>query len=358
MKNNLNLKALTSWFQNEKRDLPWRENPGPYAVWVSEVMLQQTRVSVVIPYFLRWMQKFPTLHDLAKASQDEVIKEWEGLGYYSRARNLHEGAQYVVEHFNGTLPNDPALLKQIKGLGPYTIGAILSFAFREKAAAVDGNVIRVLTRLFGIEEDIAKPKTIRSIWEKAEEILPDRESWIVSEALIELGATICTRPAKCHLCPLQNSCVAYETDRVDQLPHKSTKVKIQPLYRAVAVIQSEDRFLVMRGKKGKIMSDLHEFPYFNLEQENHDPNILLELINKNWNLEAKMMQKLPKVTHSFTRYKAHLFPVQFTCEKRNTIPDMNWHKIEELDLLAFSSGHRQIYQQMRQHQWQKQSIKN
>ena len=156
-------------------------------------MLQQTQVSVVIPYFDRWMNRFPTLRHLAKATLDEVIKEWEGLGYYSRARNLHEGARYVLEKHEGILPETREELQKIKGLGPYTIGAIRSFAFHHKAAAVDGNVIRVLARYFKIEDDIAKPKTIQMIRDRAEAILPEIEPWIVAEALIELGATLCTK---------------------------------------------------------------------------------------------------------------------------------------------------------------------
>ena len=154
-------------------------------------MLQQTQVAVVIPYFLHWMQRFPTIHHLAKASLDEVVKAWEGLGYYSRVRHLHEAAKYLVEHFNGQLPSEEEDLKKIKGLGPYTIGAILSFAFHQKKAAVDGNVIRVLTRYFGLEEDISKVATVNKLRQLAQELLPDEEPWIVNEALIELGATLC-----------------------------------------------------------------------------------------------------------------------------------------------------------------------
>ena len=149
MSDRIPVESLRSWFQNNKRTLPWREeNPIPYRVWVSEVMLQQTQVSVVIPYFERWMERFPTLESLAKGSIDEVIKLWEGLGYYSRARNLHSGAQFVYEQFDGVIPSDTASLQLIQGLGPYTVAAIQTFAFRQKTAPVDGNVIRVLSRYF------------------------------------------------------------------------------------------------------------------------------------------------------------------------------------------------------------------
>src|ERR1700722_10190653 len=176
--------SLKDWFVREKRDLPWRENPSPYAVWISEVMLQQTQASVVIPYFERWMARFPTVAVLAEASQGEVIKMWEGLGYYSRVRHLHQAAKDLMYRYAGDLPRTREGLEGIKGIGPYTRGAILSFAFHQKAAAVDGNVLRVLARYFAIEEEIEKAK--KSITELTESILPEEEPWIVMEGLIEL----------------------------------------------------------------------------------------------------------------------------------------------------------------------------
>ena len=154
---------LKKWFLSNRRPLPWRENPSPYEVWVSEVMLQQTQVGVVIPYFKRWMQTFPTISTLARAPIEQVIKLWEGLGYYSRARNLHAGARYLLEFHGAELPDDPVALSRVKGVGPYTRGAILSFAFKQRAAAVDGNVLRVMARLLGIEEEVDKGEVKRQI---------------------------------------------------------------------------------------------------------------------------------------------------------------------------------------------------
>jgi A/G-specific adenine glycosylase len=178
------VEKLRSWFLSQRRDLPWRENTTPYAVWVSEIMLQQTQVAVVIPYFQRWMDKFPTICSLAAASIEEVIKEWEGLGYYARARNLHAGAQYVVKNHAGELPETEAELRKIKGLGDYTIGAIRSFAFNHKAATVDGNVLRVLARYYGISDDISKMKSVKKFQGLAQSLLPEIEPWIISESLM------------------------------------------------------------------------------------------------------------------------------------------------------------------------------
>jgi A/G-specific adenine glycosylase len=339
----INFKRLKSWFLNERRDLPWRDQPNPYAVWVSEVMLQQTQVAVVIPYFERWMSRFPTIATLADAKLDEVIKLWEGLGYYSRARSLHEGAQFVVKHYGGQLPSDENALRKIKGLGPYTVGAILSFAFHKKAAAVDGNVIRVLSRYYQIEEDIAKTKTINHMREIAFQILPEDESWIQNEALIELGATICKKKPACGLCPLRSDCQAYASGSADRLPFKSTKVETEYLYRSVPVINCGTHFLVKRGQKGQIMSDLHEFPFFETNQKGWTVQKLMKELSQQWSLEVEFLQELPAINHSFTKYQVRLNPVLFRCLKSIEIVGHQWHSLDDLRQLAFSSGHRRIF---------------
>lgn len=340
----LETQKLKEWFLATKRDLPWRQHPTPYAVWISEVMLQQTQVAVVIPYFLRWMQRFPSIESLAQASLDEVIKEWEGLGYYSRVRHLHAGARYMVEHFQGQLPREESALKQIKGLGPYTIGAILSFAFHQKKAAVDGNVLRVLARYFQIEDDITKPATIKRLRLIADQLLPDEEHWLVNEGLIELGATVCQKKAHCKECPLQHTCLAYRHGKVDQLPFKSKQVKITYLYRAVAVIMCEGQYLVKRGQKGKIMSDLHEFPYFEIANEPLQEVQFRQRIQEEYGLETKFMQQLAPVTQSFTRYQAQLRPCLFACSTPIPVAGLNWLSLSDLKTMAFSSGHRRILQ--------------
>lgn len=338
--------ALKHWFLSEKRDLPWRNSPSPYAVWVSEVMLQQTQVSVVIPYFLRWMERFPTIVSLAAAPLDEIIKMWEGLGYYSRARNLHAGAQYIVEHYQGILPQDEEKLQKIKGLGPYTIGAILSFAFHKKKAAVDGNVLRVLARYYQIEEDISKPSTIKKLRVLAENLLPDDESWIVNEGLIELGATICQKKARCHQCPLKSSCKAYINHTVDQLPIKSAGPKTEYLYRAVAIILHKGHYLIKRGKEGEIMHDLHEFPFFETTVDGFTDMQLEQAIWQKYGLLVKLVQPLSTVAHSFTRYQVKLNPVLFESVKKTPIEGLDWISLVDLKRLAFSSGHRRILQQL------------
>lgn len=342
----LDIFSLKTWFMSEKRDLPWRVTNHPYAVWISEVMLQQTQVAVVIPYFLNWMNRFPTIHDLAQASLDDVIKVWEGLGYYSRARHLHAAANYLVEHFNGELPNQEEELKKIKGLGPYTIGAILSFAFHQKKGAVDGNVIRVLTRYFGIKDDISKPTTVKQLRLLIETLLPDHEPWIINEALIELGATVCQRKSRCHICPIKSSCVSFKDAEVENIPFNSKKIKIEQLYRSVAVIQCDSHLLVKRGQKGAIMSDLYEFPYFEETKERFSSTNLRSKVAKYFALNVVEQEVLKEVKQGFTRYQAHLYPILFSCQQLQEIEGYVWLSYQKLKQLAFSSGHRRIFQQI------------
>lgn len=333
---------LRSWFLANQRDMPWRENPSPYAVWVSEIMLQQTRVSVVIPYFIRWMKRFPTIEDLASASVEDVVKEWEGLGYYSRARNLHAGAKYVVENFSGELPSSQESLLQIKGLGSYTVGAIRSFAFKQKAAAVDGNVIRVLSRYYALENDIGQSKAVKEIQKHAHDLLPEKEPWVVMEALIELGATICSKKPQCVECPLREGCQGFQRGIAKELPVRAQRAKTEELYRGVAVLECCGHLLLRKGKRGKVMADLYEFPYFEISSNNFTAKACREAIEMTWGVESFWKRNLEIVQHTFTKYRATLIPHHLTVESKREIEGHRWVPFEEIQKLPFSSGHRRV----------------
>lgn len=343
------LELLKKWFQQEKRELPWRETVDPYAIWVSEVMLQQTQVAVVIPFFKRWMERFPNVETLAQASAEEVLKHWEGLGYYSRARNLHEGAKYVLNHYNGYLPDNACDLKKIKGLGDYTVGAILNFAFHQKAVALDGNVMRVMARFFGIADDISRLSTQKTMREKVACLLPDHESWIVSEALIELGATHCSKKPRCPHCPLSRNCSAYQQNLQTTLPFKSMKIKTEYLKRMVALIRWNNFWLVRKVPKGKIMSDLYEFPYFEIQDEHQIDHF--ELIKKDLGLEAELVHVMDQESHSFTRYQVSLFPYLFKTGIKPEVIGYQWLTVDQLIQLPFSSGHRRIFEKIKTQIW-------
>ncbi|MBU6384112.1 MAG: A/G-specific adenine glycosylase [Verrucomicrobia bacterium] len=333
------MRMLNDWFQNHKRDLPWRADPTPYRVWISEVMLQQTRATVVIPYFEKWMRLFPDVATLAHASLDAVIKAWEGLGYYSRARNLHKGAQQIVERFGGEIPSTREELMSIQGLGPYTVNAILSFGFRKRAAPVDGNVTRVLARFFAIEDNVCKQAVKRKIAQGAEALLTPDEPWVTAEALIELGATICTPRPRCEICPLNKNCLGKE--RAHLLPIKNIEKELTQLKRAVLWIEAVGKVLVKKGEPGKIMADLYEFPYFEME-ELWPIQKIKKAILAEFGLKPQVIGQGPQVTHTFTRYKATLFPFKFRLKTPQEIVGYEWVEQNNLSKLPFSSGHRRI----------------
>jgi len=333
---------LRRWFFLSRRHLPWRENSSPYAVWVSEIMLQQTQVAVVIPYFERWMTLFPTVKALAEAPLDQVIKTWEGLGYYSRARNLHAGARMLLENHGGELPEDPIALQKIKGIGPYTVGAIRSFAFKQKAAAVDGNVLRVLARYYAIEEAIDKSATRLQIEKLTQSILPEKEPWIVMEALIELGALVCQKKPLCKSCPLNGSCLAYKEERTGELPVKGKKIPTTLLHRLVNIIESEGMVLLRKGEKEKVMADLFEFPYIEALDPIIEGTSFQGQIEKEMGLSLSYQTRMPQVSHSFTRYKALLYPQLWRAKQALPVQGFEWVSVKELSSKPFSSGHRRI----------------
>lgn len=343
------LQNLEQWFLASQRRLPWRKNPSPYRVLVSEIMLQQTRASAVIPYFENWMQRFPTISDLALAKEEEVIKLWEGLGYYSRARNLHFAAKLILDKFEGEIPSTLSELLSIKGIGEYTAGAILNFAFRQSAPAIDGNVLRVLSRYYGIEEEISTSIAKKKIKERIHEIHSATQSpWIASEALIELGAVVCVRSPTCESCPLRRDCFAYNHLKIETLPYKKARSAIQKIERITAILVSEDRKILIRKiPPGEIMQDLYEFPYFAFSQEKQEEYLSAYLKTLSSSLQVVEIKKWDKIySHSFTKYKAFLHPYSVFCTKACPIVGHEWHHIENLCSLPFSSGHRKILSDM------------
>lgn len=336
------MQELTNWFLFHRRNFPWRKNPTPYQVWVSEVMLQQTQASRVVDFYERWMERFPDVMTLASASIEEVLKCWEGLGYYSRARLLHGASREIMQRFGGKIPDDPASLQSIKGLGPYTVGAILAFGFHKKAAAVDGNVMRVLARLFELPDDISKAKTVELFRKKAFDLLPDKEPHIVAEALIELGATHCRPKPTCASCPLQARCQSYQKSTQHLFPVKSQKVRYEVLYREVAVICCEGSYLLRQGKEGIACSGLFEFPYFSSSEGGMQEQEARDEIHSQLGLKVDFVEVLSTERQSFTRFRVTLYPKLYHCKKRHQVPDHQWYNQAEIQTLTFSSGHKRL----------------
>ena len=252
---------LVAWFELVARDLPWRRRRDPYAVWLSEIMLQQTRVETVVPYFERFLRRFPDVEALAGAEIDEVLKLWSGLGYYRRARVLYATAREVTTRYGGAFPGEAAALRELPGIGAYTAGAIASLAFDKREPLVDGNVARVFARLFGIDADIRSSASVKLLWEIAWRLVPEERPGRFNEALMELGATVCTpRDPRCGACPLEALCAARASGRVLELPVIEAKKKVPVVKMVAAVLRSGPRVLLARRKEGGLFGGLWEPP--------------------------------------------------------------------------------------------------
>lgn len=253
--------TLVQWYLKDHRDLPWRRTQDPYAVWISETMLQQTRVEAVISYYNRFMERFPTVKTLAAADIDEVLKYWEGLGYYSRARNLHKAAIQVTEQYGGHFPATAAELRALPGIGPYTAGAIASIAFGAAEPAVDGNVLRVLARLYALGEDILAEHTRKAITRLTGAHIPPQAASAFTQGLMELGALVCIPGhPRCEACPLQAECKAHMLGLEEQLPVRINKTKVRKEERTVFLVFYDHKVLLHRRPEGTLLGGLYEFP--------------------------------------------------------------------------------------------------
>lgn len=257
---------LLDWYRAHKRDLPWRRSRNPYHIWISEVMLQQTRVETVIPYFHRFVERFPTVEALADAPEEDVLKAWEGLGYYSRARNLHAAVREVKEQYGGQVPDTKEDFSSLKGVGPYTAGAVLSIAYNKPEPAVDGNVMRVLSRYFLLRDDVAKPATRVRLERLAKELIPQGAAGDFNQALMELGATVCTpKSPRCPACPVKEHCAGMLEGVADELPVKTKAKPPRPETRAVALIEGTGalagKVLVRRRPSEGLLAGLWELPH-------------------------------------------------------------------------------------------------
>ena len=257
--NNLSTAVLT-WFDANQRPMPWREHPSPYRVWISEIMSQQTRIDAVMGYFERFITAFPTVESLANATLDDVLKAWQGLGYYSRAKNIHKAANRIVHDHQGKLPNTFAQLITLPGIGPYTAGAIASIAFHEQVPSVDGNVLRVIARVFGITESIQGTKTIQQIISIVQEALPIDRPGDMNQGLMEIGALVCipNGAPKCEVCPLSTMCYAFKNDMIDVIPPKKKKTlqRVEP--RTVVVIEYQGKVAIRKREASGLLASMYE----------------------------------------------------------------------------------------------------
>lgn len=281
---------IISWYQVNKRDLPWRNTDNPYYIWLSEIILQQTRVEQGLPYYLKFIENFPTINDLANAGQDEVLRNWQGLGYYSRGRNLHFTAKQIMKDYGGKFPTSFNDLIKLKGVGVYTASAVSSFCSNEPRAVVDGNVYRVLARYFGIESDISSTVVQKEFQLLANDLLNKQNAALHNQSLMEFGALQCVpKNPNCSRCPLVNSCVAFAQNKVDLLPQKVKKVKNRSRYFYYLIITDGIRTLIQKRRKGDIWEGLYEFPLLEFSEE-ADEKVILNSTQFNKLVDKKKYQ--------------------------------------------------------------------
>lgn len=264
-------RIFIEWYEKEKRNLPWRYNQDPYRIWISEIMLQQTRVDTVIDYFYRFMEWFPTIESLANAPEEKLLKAWEGLGYYSRVRNIQTAAKQIMTEYGGEMPRTPEEISKLKGIGPYTTGAISSIAFGLPEPAIDGNVMRVVSRLFCIEEDIAKVSSRKTFDEAMRSIIDEKHPGEFNQALMDLGSAICTPTSPlCEKCPIQAFCLAKQEGKQQQYPVKTKKEKPKDIYYICAAIQNEaGAYYFEERHTQKLLAKMWTFPMLEVTKETY-----------------------------------------------------------------------------------------
>lgn len=333
--------------------MPWRDCGDPYKIWVSEIMLQQTRVDQATPYFERFIERFPTVRDLAEADQQEVLKVWEGLGYYSRARHMHAASKLVVDKFDGKVPDTWKEINKLKGVGPYTASAVLSIAYQKEHAVVDGNVIRVLSRYLGIEDDVRSTQTKNAIQDYADELISEERPGDFNQALMELGATVCT-PSNpdCQNCPIQTNCVAHKKVKTAEIPYKSPAKKRPHHQIGVGII--------LNGAKGKVLIALRpddtmlggmwEFPGGKQEEDEEMETTVIRELKEELGVDISITKPFMKLDHAYSHFKITLHA--YLCELENGDPkpktsqEIRWITIDELADYPFPKANRKLTEKL------------
>ncbi len=304
-------RRLLDWFDRHQRDLPWRQNRDPYRIWVSEVMLQQTQVATVIPYFQRFLETFPSIHDLARAAEQDVLRLWEGLGYYRRARDLHRAARSLAGNHDGCLPDDPAVWKELPGVGRYILGAVLSQAFDRRLPIVEANSKRVLCRLFGQSGDPTSKQVSDWLWKTAELVLPAKRVGDFNQAMMEVGAVLCTPTApRCDECPLSFACTARKEGKQESIPVKARPPAIEPVREIALVVRKKGKVLLLRRPATGRWANMWEFPHLPVGPKETDDQAARRLLNDLLRIEADVGSEIMTIRHSVTRFRITLVAIE------------------------------------------------
>lgn len=342
--------ALLHWYAQNGRDLPWRRRKDPYAIWVAEAMLQQTRVETVIPYYERFLSRFPTLADLAAAPLEEVLKAWEGLGYYARARHLHHAARILMER-GGSFPRTLGEWRRLPGVGPYVAAAVLSIAFGQDLLALDGNAVRVLARLFALAEDPRRPAGRRRLQALGKSLLPPGRAGQFNQALMDLGATLCTpRNPRCKACPVQAFCAAFQGGEPEAFPVRARRRPL-PHYEVTAgVIQDGDRVLIAQRPFQGMLGGLWEFPGGKREPGESLVECLKRELREELGVEVEVLERWMVIPHVYThmRITLHVFRCRWIGGEPRPLgcADVRWVPVGELDRYPFPNTDRQIVERL------------
>lgn len=335
-----------SWYRVSARDLPWRKTNDPYQIWISEVMLQQTTVSAVIPFYERWIRQFPNIKSVAQSSAQSILKAWQGLGYYSRARNIHATAKIIIQKFDGVFPQDKDILRSLPGFGPYTTGAVLSIAFDQREPIIDANVRRVIMRQLN-RKGFSDSTQDRSILDFLDRVMPRRNNCVFNQALMELGALVCrSKNPQCLACPLRVSCLAYKKGVVDIIPQPKVKV-IKNISAAIAVIRDKDKYFMQKRPEKGLFADLWEFPGGKIDQGETAQQALLREVQEELSITIKIEKKLSNVIQFYTQFKVTLFVwLCQPCTMPQTDKTHKWLKLSDLKHYPLSAGTAKIVERL------------
>jgi A/G-specific adenine glycosylase len=345
---------LTAWFRKNQRSLPWRRDYSPYAVWISEVMLQQTQVIKVIPYFERWMELFPDPQAVAEAKEDEVLRLWEGLGYYSRALNLRKAAQKIVRDHGGRIPREEKALRDLPGIGPYTAAAIRSLAFHEDVPVLDGNAERVVARLADLDQPVKTRPGRKIIEEKLTAWLPKGQAREFNQAVMELGARVCApRDPQCGACPVSAPCRARRKGTVLQRPVRAGRVRTVALTAALGIVVENGRIFIQKRPPGALMASLWEFPGGKVKGKESPEECLHRELLEELGVTVRIVEKLAEIRHAYTRFRVRLHA--YLCELEppgqevtvRSAVEGRWALPDELDRFAFPSANRRLVEMLR-----------
>ena len=333
---------LMRWYKKNARDLPWRNVGDPYKIWISEIMLQQTTVSAVIPFYNKWVKRFPTVESVAKARETTVLKMWQGLGYYSRARNIQKSAKVIVKEYNSKIPQDANVLIKLPGFGSYTVGAVLSIAFDMREPIIDANVRRVIMRLLA-QKGLADTSQDKDILKSLDKLLPYKDVSSFNQALMELGALVCrNKRPMCLQCPVRSLCKAYKLGKQDIIPETKKKI-IKSIYAVVGLIQCNGKYFVQKRSKKGLLAGLWEFPGEGIERGASSLGVLKRSLKKAAGVSVVGAKRVMAVKHYYTQYCVHLSVFDCLYEgEPNIDDDHKWVDINRLDKFPMPSGSTKI----------------